>query len=228
HPMHLRTRSSDVTVFEQVFVHREYEFPMDFTPGFVIDAGANIGCASVYFANRFPEARIVAIEPEPANFALLSRNLAPYGDRVRLVEAGLWDREASLRVIEGEAGASWAFRVEECAPDAPDAVLATSLDAVAEPSRHPTIDLLKIDIEGAERQVFSASCDSWLKRTRLLVIETHDALHPGCTAAVETAAQRFPHQKTTSGENLVYVFGARDAESARRAATSHASVPGGA
>src|SRR5207245_10256087 len=65
----LRRHTSDVAAFEQVFIDREYDLPIgDRRPKFIIDGGANVGCASVFFSRKFPQASIWAFEPERSNY----------------------------------------------------------------------------------------------------------------------------------------------------------------
>ena len=65
-----------------------YDFPfsVDPSPDWIIDAGANTGMASVYFAKWYPHAKIVAIEPDPHNFELLQRNTSRYGIQVACIQ----------------------------------------------------------------------------------------------------------------------------------------------
>src|SRR5689334_5293979 len=76
-PVRLRPRTSDVNTFEQVFVHREHAIGLARPPRTIVDAGANVGYASMFFAATWPGARIIAIEPDAANHELLARNVAP-------------------------------------------------------------------------------------------------------------------------------------------------------
>src|SRR5438128_3211500 len=66
YPIMLRSGTSDLATFEQIFVWEDYDLPMIGMPELIIDGGANIGCATIYFANRFPNARIIAVEPDEA------------------------------------------------------------------------------------------------------------------------------------------------------------------
>src|ERR1700730_16557007 len=70
-PIELRARTTDVTVFEQVFVVRQYETEMPKRPRLIIDGGAHIGCATSFFANKYPDAVIISVEPDAENFDLL-------------------------------------------------------------------------------------------------------------------------------------------------------------
>jgi hypothetical protein len=95
-PVLVRRRSRDVWVYRQVFLDRECELAMP-TPRLIIDAGANVGYTTLYFAARFPQARIVAIEPEAENCRQWSRNCG-HLERAELVEAALWPRSGSVRI----------------------------------------------------------------------------------------------------------------------------------
>src|SRR5215475_12556495 len=70
----LRIRTTDPLLYEHILLEREYAFDLPFSPKFIVDAGANIGMASIYFARRYPGAKIFAIEPETSNFAILLKN----------------------------------------------------------------------------------------------------------------------------------------------------------
>ena len=101
HPLFIRHGTSDLQVFDQIFVECEYRCLDDLTQvELIIDCGANVGYSSAYFLSRFPNSRIVAVEPDPENFEMLSRNLAPYGRRVNLVHAGIWSHATRLGFVD--------------------------------------------------------------------------------------------------------------------------------
>src|ERR1017187_162770 len=60
HPVHIRVRTTDLSVFNDVLVREEYAFDLPCSPKTIVDAGANIGMASLFYAHRYPEARIIA------------------------------------------------------------------------------------------------------------------------------------------------------------------------
>ena len=73
--MTLRGKSSDFRVFDEIFLKEQYNSHLlPKNPKVILDAGANIGLSSVYFANRFPNAQVFALEPENSNYELLSVN----------------------------------------------------------------------------------------------------------------------------------------------------------
>src|SRR5687768_6096851 len=77
-PVYIRNIKSDTIMFEQIFVNKEYDINVPFEPKVIIDLDANVGYASVLFANRFPDAKIFALEPEDNNFSVAQTNVRPY------------------------------------------------------------------------------------------------------------------------------------------------------
>jgi FkbM family methyltransferase len=197
YPLYCRPGTSDFWVFMQIFVDREYScFDSLQGGGLVIDCGANVGYSSAYFLSRFPQCEVVAIEPDPDNYAMLVRNLAPYGRRATPVHAGVWSHQASLKLASeryGDGG-EWARQVAECVPGERDSFPATSVGDLLRESGRDRIFVLKMDIEGAEGVVFADGDKSWLDRTDNIAIELHDDSQFGPCSEIfhrAIAAQRF-------------------------------------
>ncbi len=77
----------------------EYDIEFPFIPQTIIDGGGNIGLFSVLMANRYPKARIFAIEPDPGNFSQLQKNTANY-PTVTPINAGIWNKTCFLKVVD--------------------------------------------------------------------------------------------------------------------------------
>lgn len=206
HPIYLRPWTSDLYVFEQIFINREYDTPLS-SPQCMLDAGANIGLASVYFANRFPDARIVAVEPESNNFEMLRLNTQRYPN-IQTVRAAVWSHAGRLK-LENSDDKSWAFRftqsADETASDAgSDSVVAIDIDRLAQTynDSHP-FEFLKVDIEGAEKEVFAAG-GQWLEDARCIVVECHERLVPQCESTVISAMRSRSFVMHKSGEYFVF------------------------
>ena len=90
HPLFCRPQTTDILVFDQVFIEREYQ-SLDglSSPELINDCGANVGYSSAYFLTRFPRAKLLAVEPDPGNFAALERNLSHYRPRVQAFMTGV-------------------------------------------------------------------------------------------------------------------------------------------
>jgi FkbM family methyltransferase len=203
YPLYYRPRSSDLSVICQVFGQRDYEGSAgERDVRLILDCGANIGCTSFYLLHRYPNAHVIAVEPDPGNFRVCQRNLAPFGDRVTLVNAGVWSSEGPLRVVRGafRDKREWSFQVRPALPGEPADCLATTIEALLVRSGRPFIDLLKMDIEGAEEELFTAAPDGWLRRTRHLAIELHG---PSCERAFWRALAGYRCSLDHSGELLI-------------------------
>lgn len=185
HPVHLRIDTSDFCAYRDVLIFRtksyDPEIP-DFRPKTIVDVGAHIGMASILFALKYPAARIIAIEPEPSNFAALVRNTAPFGT-ITPIHAALWREDGEVTLGSSEAHTKGAFQIVEMGPQR---VRAMTMDAVMGQTGIHSIDLLKVDIEGAEIEVFE-SCP-WIRNVGVIAIELHDRVRPGCSSAVKRAA----------------------------------------
>ncbi len=195
--------SSDKDVFRQIFIEREYGVLDQMTPpAFIVDAGANIGLSSVYFLNRFPDAHILAIEPDPDNYVVCCENLKSYGDRVRILQGALWYQSAKLALVQHSYRdkREWATQVREANTDSERVVTAWSVSGLMELTGVRKIDLLKIDIEGSERELFIHDTGSWLPAVRAISIELHD--HQ-CEQAFFAALSNYRYQLLRSGELTV-------------------------
>ncbi len=106
----MRLNTSDFPTFDQVFIQQEYDFDISRAPKVIVDAGANIGLASIYFANKYPDAKIIAIEPEQSNFKLLEMNVSPYPNVIP-VQAALWNKNEDINLIDPGLG-KWGFMTE--------------------------------------------------------------------------------------------------------------------
>jgi FkbM family methyltransferase len=199
-PIWVRSGTSDVEAFDQVFVQRAYAPPVPIRPHLIIDGGANAGYASVYFAATFPAAHVVAVEPERSNVTLLERNTAPYGN-VTVVEAAIWDAPGEVRIANPEA-AKFEFRVDSNGEGA--AVRSLTIPQLLADADADEIDILKLDIEGAEQRVF-ADASEWLGRVKLAFVEVHDHLDPRCSATLQAAVAPFQFDVSHRGEHVLLV-----------------------
>lgn len=201
-PLRLRKGTPDVAVFEQVYVDRLHEVEGVADPQLIVDGGAHIGCVTVFLARKFPGATILAIEPDTANFELLRRNVAAYPN-VTPIRAALWSEPAVLTIRNPNA-LSWEFQVRPASSDDRDKVVGLSMGEILNWTGASKIDLLKLDIEGGERELFALpGCEPWIDRVRQLQIELHDRWFPGCREAVELATRPYRFSECVSGEYLI-------------------------
>ena len=203
HPLYLRSSLTDKITFKEIFLKREYDvnLPSNFDVKYIIDAGANIGFTSIFFANKFPNARIIAIEPDSDNYAMLEKNVRLYPNITPLQSALLNEKE-QIRIVDAGLGKR-GMMVEKSTSD--DGMTSTSINDLINDFKLPQIDILKMDIEGSEREVFSRNYQQWLPRTKCLIIELHDRMKPGCSTNVFKALSEYQYGFSIKGENVVFI-----------------------
>jgi FkbM family methyltransferase len=174
----LRREGSDKDNFREIVIDRVYDGVTDKIQDcrYVIDLGANIGLAARLFAARYPLCRILAVEPHPGNYKLLEKNLSELVGmgRCRTVRAAVWDRKARLAVAPPPEGEDcyYAMFVYETLEEGVQVVDALTMTELIEQSGFPVVDLLKVDIEGAEVSLFRGGL-SWLTQIHTIAIEFH-------------------------------------------------------
>ncbi|MGB7565891.1 MAG: FkbM family methyltransferase [Prochlorococcaceae cyanobacterium] len=210
---------ADARVLEQIFHRGDYaadwfpqmaelsEHATDIVAGgrrpLIIDAGAHIGASCVWFHGRWPQAQILALEPDPANGALLRRNCTSLP--VLFLPMGLAHRPCSLRLLNPGQG-SWGYRLQSrssgVTSHSVQAIGMEQLLALDLPEPCSPL-LLKVDIEGGEARVFRGPCH-WLRQIPLLIIELHDWMLPGQASSLPflRAMVRHRFELMPHGENL--------------------------
>jgi len=200
YPFFFRHGTSDVRVIRQIFLKEEYrDLGGEENMGRIVDCGANIGCSAFYFLSKYPDAELIAIEPDEGNFQLLQKNLEPFGERVRALQAAVWSSDQQLRVDRGHSGdgKEWSYQVRVCRDHEQADVTALSLETLLNQFNWDRVDLLKIDVERAELELFSSGYEPWLARTRNLTIELHG---PDCEQVFLRAMAGYDCQVQQSGE----------------------------
>jgi len=208
-------------VLRQVFVSREYDldrFPQGKivrgayndmlhrhrTP-LIIDAGANAGYTSRYFAQMYPQAQIFAVEPEAGNAALCRANVANL-KQVNVVEAAIGSRPGHVSV-EHTVGASWGTRTQRSESGVP----IVTIDELRARIRDSELLIVKVDIEGFESDLFLNP--TWIAETLTVIVEPHDWMLPGegTSRALQRAMLREDCELLISGDNIIWIRHATEA-----------------
>lgn len=216
HPIRMRHSLADAKAFKDVFLRQDYNVALDADPESIVDLGANIGLSAVYFANKYPRSVVYAVEPDAANQQILLSNTSRYSNVVS-IQAAVWNRKASLCIVNPAEVNQDSFRVGECG-GAASSVAGVTLFEIMETYKLSRIDLLKVDIEGSECQIFQEGYNDWLPFVRSVVIELHDRIVPGCQQAVFGAAKKHNFAVTSLGHNIYHL----------RNGSPQTFVPGGA
>jgi len=183
-------------------MEKHYDMPCPIVPKTIVDAGANIGLSAIFFANKYPDATIIAVEPESSNFQLLQKNVSPY-PQIKTLQAALWKENRQINLIDPDNGHHGFQTVEGntngCAQSG--LVQALTVDAVMSSMGLNSVDLLKIDIEGAEKEVFENSV-KWIGKVEMIMAELHDNIKPGCRNAFMEATKAFAYE-SSKGETVM-------------------------
>lgn len=190
-PIFIRSATPDLKVAISSLAESEYAGIECEAPEVIIDAGANIGTSAIFFALRYPEAKIFAIEPERGNFDMLVRNTSRFKNIVPIC-AALWGTH-ERRTVQSRNTGHWGYTVAETANQTESTgqeIECITLNELMEQHGIREISLLKMDIEGGEKAVLETS-SSWMNRVKILTIELHDRICPGCTDAFKAATKDF-------------------------------------
>jgi FkbM family methyltransferase len=180
--VYYRPGTTDPLVLQQVLLKTgrkaEYYLPPHFKPEVILDIGSNIGASILYFQREFPPARIIGFEPHPDTFAVLKRNVADM-PLVSILNCGLGAANSRV-VLPGESVNFGAFstsgrRRGQAEQREPVECEIRRLDDVLRDLRIDKVDLIKIDCEGAEADVFAGLSPNMLERCQWIVGELHDA-----------------------------------------------------
>jgi FkbM family methyltransferase len=171
--VYLRTFSGDIRIFYEIFFEKAYAIPLPFDrkQAVIVDAGANIGMAGLYFSLAYSNARVYCIEPDAGNLQVLRKNLASFlsTGSVVLIEAALHETDGEVNL----GGKGWSYnRAVVPSVNGTVSVPAISPGSLIRHWQIERIDLLKVDIEGAEEGIFRGDI-GWLDRVDMILIEVH-------------------------------------------------------
>jgi FkbM family methyltransferase len=187
----IRRLGSDFDVYDEVLKRKEYKSLIDLITRHVpansittiVDAGGNIGCTALYLKKKYPNAHIVVIEPNRSTFDILEQNVKRNAlENITLLQMGLWNEPAHL--IEATTsfgdGREWAFALQAVAAgkskeNATSGIEGITLAHLIDTYFKTGIDILKIDIEGAEQAIFTdpVQVHFFLSKVKFIAIELH-------------------------------------------------------
>lgn len=198
--MMLRHNTSDFHVFTEVFIKNDYailtqQYFGDEQPNFIIDVGANIGCATLYLRRFFPDAKYIAIEASKSNFEALERNISLNRcENIKAINKAFWVNNDMLELgSDFRDGREWAFSTrplqeqleknqqnnsEKNTTIANDKALVQgiTLAQILTDNQISEVDILKIDIEGGEKWILEDKATMQLikEKVKILLMEVHE------------------------------------------------------
>ena len=201
HPIYLRNNTTDLAMFDYIFLAKEMDIDFGFKPKVVVDCGGHIGLCAVFLANKYPDATIYSIEPEESNYEMLLKNTNPYPN-IKCLNLGLWNKPSYLKIVDAGFG-HWGFITEEVSKKEEATVEAISISKIMELYHIDEIDVCKINIEGTEKEMFEKNYETWIPKTKSIVIELHDRMKEGCTRSFLNAMMHYDFSIYPHGSYLV-------------------------
>jgi FkbM family methyltransferase len=196
----LRLKGDDMAIYRRVFIDKVYDSAaLPERASVIVDLGAHIGLASLFLAARYPDATIIALEPNKAHYGLLRQNLARVGPRAVALQAALWSEDRLLHMGSGEHLGSG--EVDPSGGGEATIVDGWSMARLMRECRLERVHILKIDIDGSEKALFQGDT-SWLDHVDTLVIRSR----LGARADGTVLAPRLPRRGLRLRERAEDIF----------------------
>jgi FkbM family methyltransferase len=211
--IYMRRNSKDAVILRQIFRHGDWDFrkfPQSARVWnsyaaiigagecpIIIDAGANVGAASLWFARLFPQASIIAVEPDPSNAEMCRLNTR-HVSSISVIEAAI-GASPGTAILSNSVGTSISAQTTR----SPTGV---RIYPVSELLRGRPLLIVKIDIEGFESDLFSPNTE-WLDEASMVMVETHDWMFPGQfkSHSLQRSMADRNFEMLLNGENIFYV-----------------------
>ena len=209
HSFLLRKKSSDLQVFRQIWINKEFRPVVEIVKRHqiqvetIFDAGANVGLSTIYLKRYFPQAQVVCVEPDKSNVTQLKHNLAANClDQCTVLEGGVWSHRGWLDMdYSFRDGLEWS-RALKPSTNGDGTIPVFSVEDIMKQNEWASLDLLKMDIEGAEDVIFSEKKHlSFLKKIKVFTIEIHDMYNTG--SRVVEALSAYDFHICFSGELII-------------------------
>jgi FkbM family methyltransferase len=201
--IYFRKKTKDKETFKEIFNKNIYNIKLPIVPNFIIDAGSNTGFTSLFFKLKYPQAKIVALEIENENVKMIKKNLEKFKD-IDIIQKGLFNKKAFFR-IEDPYQATNSFVIKEVSPNENYDIESITIDEILMSKNIEIIDVLKIDIEGAEKDLFEKNYENWLPKVKIIMVETHDRMIPKCSYSVMKSLNEYNFiLYTTTEDTLIY------------------------
>jgi FkbM family methyltransferase len=158
-----------LAMYQDIFVNKIYNFTNDINePKLILDCGANIGIASIYFARRYSNAKIIAFEPDEKNLKIFEANVSDNNlKNVSIIKKAIWINNDGVAFDSGND-----LRSKIDNSNNKTAVLTKTQRLQEILQNEDSIDFLKLDIEGAEMLVIE-DCKDEIYKIKKMFIEYH-------------------------------------------------------
>jgi FkbM family methyltransferase len=210
--LRLRRDTTDVKTFEQIFLRADYQtcnlarhadilaYYHSSPHPLILNLGANVGLSALYFAKNWPKATIVGIEPDAGNHAIFSQNVAGQKN-ITPIRGAIASARGHAQIVNPHES-EWGYRTEIVTGSA-GGLPAIPVTELLDRYRDHEPFICKIDIEGAEQELFSRNTQ-WVAQFPIVIIELHDWLMPrtGSSANFLRVIAHMDRDFVLHGENI--------------------------
>ena len=199
--VYLRTYSGDLDIFYEIFWKKTYAFSRNYMPHLIVDFGANVGLSPLFFLNQFPQSKIICVEPDPGNIKTLKRNLEQEitDNNIIVSESAITDKDGIMQLSNSLLKYNSKLLAGKNSDESNVKVKVLSMNSFLQKYSIDQIDILKIDIEGSEVELFSADA-AWLSMVKEVIIETHSIV------AEEICSKIFLQNQFTLQDHTANIF----------------------
>ena len=185
YPLNYVDAHSLIGMYNELIYQEIYSFTTTNKQPVIIDCGANIGVSILFFKSKFPDAKMVAVEADMQIAEVLRSNLALNGISAEIIQKAVWSK-SNEKIPFGSSGddSGSIFNSSNI----------TEVESIALPdliNQFDEVDLLKIDIEGAEIEAIKNSAVD-LRKVRRAFVEFHS--FPGKPQELESLLSIFADQ----------------------------------
>jgi len=184
-PLFVRGNTKDGVVLIDTFYNKYHMPPQSLKENAVIvDLGSNVGYTIAHFAYLYPKSKIYGVEMDYENFSLAKKNLDPLKEQCHLIQAAIWSKDGFVN-YEGETESGFKVIQDQSQGEKITQVPAKNMNTILESWGIEHIDFLKVDIEGAEKQLLE-NPEGWIDKVSLMKMEIHPpATLEWCTSVLE-------------------------------------------
>lgn len=172
----------------------------------IVDLGANIGIESIRLATLYPKAKIISVEAEKGNFQKLQKNISSY-DQIEICHAAIWSENCKLKLLPAHDGNNQGWHLKTADDNEKFEMLGLTFQELIQSYKIKSIDILKVDIEGAEIKLFENNCDEWIHQVKCIIMECSDYESPLASSLIFQMLHKANYTFNTyiNGENLILV-----------------------
>ncbi len=199
-----RLNRGDIQGIREVWLDEAYRLPFPLEPKLVIDLGANIGLTSLWLWKHYDCDRIIAVEPNQSNAALVQKNFTDNGVNGNVIEVAVGATDGTVifeasnesnlgRVLTGEAQNKSGEEVKMMS-------MATLLASLPQDE---VVSLVKMDIEGGEQDLICGDLQ-WLQRVKAMIAEFHPDVidYPGLVKTIEQQGFQYIPARSVTPHNM--------------------------